>query len=347
MNNNPLSNSQREKSGSNTLENYDFQYHWALCKIIDEHQNHNQYAIFMEYHEDVVFADNLDKSHAKFEFIQVKNSTQQKPSPFTVDAMVKRDGDKNSILGKLIQSSQKLETSRLKSVSLVASQGFNIKLKEAELQLEIIKLGDICDESLEVLKNSISSELSTSLPLTINFIKPRLQSLNQYHLVIGKFAELINQLFPNTPTNVTGIYRTLHDELLRKGTCSFDYLDWADALQNKALTSDKVSSVIQVFTSIPDRQNNFDAQLNALLDDLEFKKFEYTKLVNQIRTESISGLPPRKIELCTKINALIDGKTIDEIDQVFQLISSDVDNNFTEKELKAHIIYCFITGAIS
>ncbi len=69
---NPLALKQREKKGAETFAKYDYQYHWALCRLLDQHQNKSEYAIFVEYHEDVVLADSLDIAKAKFEFNQIK-----------------------------------------------------------------------------------------------------------------------------------------------------------------------------------------------------------------------------------------------------------------------------------
>lgn len=43
----------REKSGSDTFRKYNYQYHWAFCRILDEHEAGNEFALFIEEHEDV------------------------------------------------------------------------------------------------------------------------------------------------------------------------------------------------------------------------------------------------------------------------------------------------------
>ena len=71
---NPLFETQREKSGSTTLNKYLFQYHWALYKIITEHSSIPEYAVFLELHEDVIICDSLDVNKAKFDLNQVKTT---------------------------------------------------------------------------------------------------------------------------------------------------------------------------------------------------------------------------------------------------------------------------------
>ena len=65
---NPLAAAQRETAGAQTFEKYEYQYHWALCRILGAHENYNDYAVFIELHEDVVLATSTDESVARFEF---------------------------------------------------------------------------------------------------------------------------------------------------------------------------------------------------------------------------------------------------------------------------------------
>ena len=123
MNNNPLAAAQRENSGAITFSKYEYQYHWALFRVLDNQMNNSEYALFMELHEDVVIADSLDVNIAKFEFNQVKNISTPK---YNIDNLIKiKQGKKNSVIGKLVQSASDKSfsdcQSALKSIHLTAS----------------------------------------------------------------------------------------------------------------------------------------------------------------------------------------------------------------------------------
>ena len=62
MEDNPLAETQREIAGASTFGKYNFQFHWALCEIIQKHKYKKEYALLIEYHEDVVIADSLESS---------------------------------------------------------------------------------------------------------------------------------------------------------------------------------------------------------------------------------------------------------------------------------------------
>lgn len=70
---NPLLAAQRETSGASTFEKYDYQYHWALFRALDEYSKGHEFVIFLELHEDVVVSSSLNSERAMFEFNQVKN----------------------------------------------------------------------------------------------------------------------------------------------------------------------------------------------------------------------------------------------------------------------------------
>lgn len=50
---NPLAaEPKREKAGSDTYRKYNYQYHWAFCRLLEAHGDGQDYALFMEEHED-------------------------------------------------------------------------------------------------------------------------------------------------------------------------------------------------------------------------------------------------------------------------------------------------------
>ena len=95
IDNNPLFEGQREKSGSTTFDKYSFQYHWALYRVISNHLDQKEYAVIIELHEDVVVSNSLDVDSAKFEFNQVKTNK----TPFNTFQLVKNKKAGNSVLG--------------------------------------------------------------------------------------------------------------------------------------------------------------------------------------------------------------------------------------------------------
>lgn len=285
MESNILGHAQRETSGATTFGKYNFQYHWALCRIIEKHKSNADYALLIEYHEDVVIADSLFGSSAKFEFFQVKNTGNS----FTVDSLTKRvkgaEGLKNSILGKLLSSCIGTEyETRITEIGLVSSSGFSFDQKDNKLKLDIITSGDLSVDCLSGLTGKLKSELGIDIfPENLKFIIPKIKLENQEEFVIARFAELVNEIFPNSHCNAVNIYRAIIDEIHRKGQNTYDFTMWEKMVEDKSLTSHTVKDVIAVNTTSP-KFEDFEKDFEYLAkSDMKWNTLTYRKMVRKIK----------------------------------------------------------------
>ncbi|HBN1747667.1 TPA: DUF4297 domain-containing protein, partial [Escherichia coli] len=285
MESNILGHAQRETSGATTFGKYDFQYHWALCRIIEKHKENSDYALLIEYHEDVVIADSLYGSSANFEFFQVKNTG----NPFTSDALTKREkgakGPKNSILGKLLSSCIGTDyEDRITEIGLVSSSGFSFDQKDNRLKLDIITSGDLSVECLSGLTEKLKAELGIVIfPENLKFIVPKIKLENQEEFVIARFAELVNDIFPNSHCNAVNIYRAVIDEIHRKGRNTYDFTVWEKMVEDKSLTSHKVKDVIAVNTTSP-KFEDFERDFEYLAkNDMKWNTLTYRKINKKIK----------------------------------------------------------------
>ena len=285
MDSNILGHAQRETSGATTFGKYNFQYHWALCRIIEKHKSNADYALLIEYHEDVVIADSLFGSSAKFEFFQVKNTGNS----FTVDSLTKRvkgaEGLKNSILGKLLSSCIGTEyETRITEIGLVSASGFSFDQKDNKLKLDIITSGDLSVDCLSGLTGKLKSELGIDIfPENLKFIIPKIKLENQEEFVIARFAELVNEIFPNSHCNAVNIYRAIIDEIHRKGQNTYDFTMWEKMVEDKSLTSHTVKDVIAVNTTSP-KFEDFEKDFEYLAkSDMKWNTLTYRKMVKKIK----------------------------------------------------------------
>lgn len=265
---NPLYAYQREKSGSDTINKYHYQYHWALFEAFVRTAKRKEYVIVIELHEDVVVGDSLDANCVKFDFFQVKEAN----NAYSINSIIKSTKkDSKSILSKLLSSVKKHELKdRLKSIGLVASNGFSFKSKD-ETDLKILKVSDLKEDDKKKIENAIKKEIAEGLDdrLELQFIHSDLPSKADELAVKGKISEVIAVLFPNSKYNVEDIYRMLIDELFRKGEDSFDYKEWNDLLDNKALTSNKVIDAIEISTNTTN--DDIEKEFETICLDLNFQ----------------------------------------------------------------------------
>jgi len=354
MNDNPLASSQRETSGSTTFSKYEYQYHWALCRVIDEQREAKEYALFMEFHEDVVLANSLDCEVAEFEFYQVKNINSPK---YNITNLTKRKNDKNSILGKLINSAlNKPFNSKITTINLVASCGYSLDQLDNSLNLEVLTVGDLSDTAKNELSEKLKDELGIDdVPENMRFIIPALGLNDQQDSVIGKISKLISDIFPNSHCNATNIYRALIDELHRKGVVSYDYNKWDELLENKALTSPKVTEAINVNISLPDIQELLDeaSEIAKEIGLTYLQKKQLRKSIEKIHIESVGFPTSLRLRIRKSISKALDvvkTKTSDVnslLAGVAESLPRDLKNEIgNNDDVRNHIIYEVIAGDV-
>jgi len=273
----PLGVAQREHSGAETFGKYEYQYHWALCRIIEEHKKETEYVVFVELHEDVVVADSLDPAVANFEFNQIKDISSK--SGLTVKAITSGKPDKDSILSKLIKSiPENQNNNSINSINLVATCGFSIPLVDSALELEIIDKGSLSDKSLELLKDELTVHgLDEKLLEKINFVLPDFKNSAIQDVVIGRIATLVSKISASSHSKPELIYRVLSDEIRRKGVLKFDYKRWGELLNKKGITNETVSDVIEQHTFDGDREK-LKVEFESLASDLSLQYVEKSAL---------------------------------------------------------------------
>lgn len=349
-NQNPLFDAQREKSGAETFEKYSYQYHWALYRIIDEHEKLNEYAVFVELHEDVVIANSLNNEKARFEFDQVKTNS----ASFNTYQLVQNKKNGKSVLGKLISSGiEKPFSDKINKLNLVSLNKFSLDLKDKKIDLDIIRIEDLTENQFKDLENEIIKELSiNALPTNIQFIIPKLSEKNFQNDVIASIAKLISNLFPGSYCNSVEIYRLLIDEVNRKGTVTYDFKNWDELLLKKALTSITVTRVINEFTNLKD-EAKIESEFNSICIELGFKSIQSKKLrqsFNRYRCQRISNGSTIQIDTTKFITKEIQNNIDNGIISLEELISNvqnslpiKISNQFTTiEEVKSAIICEYI-----
>lgn len=205
--------------------------------------------MFIELHEDVVFADSTDETLAQFEFNQVKNVSG---STYTVKKLTsrpkgKKATEKNSVLGKMLLGvNDKPFRDKIHALSLVATCGFNLALKKEGLSLSVISVTELHADCLDDIHSSLVGEIGKdqTLPEMLTFVKPDLPDTEFQDTTIGRISRLTNTKTPGMKCCAEDIYRSLIDDLHRKGMVAFDFSQWNALVKRKGLTYADVEKVI-------------------------------------------------------------------------------------------------------
>lgn len=282
---NPLYAQQREYSGAQTFHKYLYQYNWAIFTIFDFYKNDSEYVVFPELHEDIVIGNSTKFDEVFFDFNQVKCiETGEK---YTLADLVYKSPSKNtsSILGKLLESNNShTYSSRIKNLNLVASCGYNFKITDGT-KISKININDINDTG--GYKDKLINEMSLEeLPKNLNFIDPELPPATQRYAVIGRISDVLNEKHPKSNFNATTIYQSVFDEICKKGEKACDYKDWDEAVDKKAISSEKINNLIKDVVISPSLDTT---QINDFLDELNLKARTRLKYHNRYRDILISN----------------------------------------------------------
>lgn len=344
----PLFAPQREKKGAETFGKYSYQYHWALYRVLKEHEKQNEYAVFVELHEDVILTDSLDNNKAKFEFSQIKTNT----TPLSTSHILKLKNG-SSILGKLLDTCiKKAFAGSINHINLVSANGFNIELKVEGVALEIIRVDDIHSDTIKEIEDKIKQELGgTTLPSNIQFIISDLPDKRFNDIVISQISHLISNLFPNSTYNPINIYRALIDDLYMKGTILYDYNKWDELLEKKALTSVAVTKAINISLISKD-----DAVVDSIFYEITkemgmniLQRDAFKKVFNRYKQNRIGNRSTLQLDTTKTIKDLIDNNLSgcsnfnELLDVVTSLLPEKIKKQFANDEnLNAALICEYI-----
>lgn len=342
---NPLYVEQREIKGAETHGKYLYQYNWALYRAFQKQEKSEEYAIFVEFHEDVIISNSLNSTDAKFEFNQIKD-VKKKYNEKNITKIEK--GDKNSILGKLLESSfNKKIDDKIDKIQLVSTGGFDIKFKNKNLRLDEISLNDIDVSSLELFSQQIEKELNLNcFPLNLYFLVPDMPSNGFQIFLIGYIATTVKRLFPHSFTSAEDIYLPLIDELNRKGVVTYDFKQWDRLLEQKALTSITVTKIINEFTNRKQDEivyRELDGHFRDLfLNTLQQKKWR--KRFDKYYLQRIGNKSNLQLDTSNKIIFAINANEEDNISKLIELVTEQLDNaikeQFTEEKSLETAILC-------
>lgn len=275
---------QSDTAGASTFGKYAFQFHWALCEIIEKHSNKQEYSLLVEYHEDVVIGSSSDLANSRLGFYQVKNIGK----PYTVGAITSRKpkedgGLKNSILGKLFKSSDKPQfKGKVQDIGLVCSSGFSFETK-GKMKLDLIKCGDLEEDCLSELTTKIQEELGIKLDSSnLQFIVPTIQLQTQEDFVLAQFAKLVDQIFGGAQCSPSNIYRAIVDDMYRKGRIQFDYSDWNRLANKKSINSNDVNHVLSLHSTHP-LTSQIESTFDSVANEMAIRPLQATGLKSSLK----------------------------------------------------------------
>lgn len=256
-----ITNRPRETSGSKISNRYAFQKNWAICKLIELHNNHRDYLIIFDYHDDVVVL-NSAKSPNKISFYQIK--TKERNS-WTVDKLVKREKSgnnlSNSIIGKLYLHKIKFRDFT-EALIFVSNAQYNILLKDNskpllkdELCCNELHINEIKKVNLALKEEHDLNELPSFEEIT--FLKSANLDINHHtEITRDRLVQFIEKRFPEITYKIIPFYNTLIDEVKRKSNYEKEINSFDQLVQKKSMCRNDFERILDVI-KLPNENEQF------------------------------------------------------------------------------------------
>ena len=127
LDSNLISIKQREVSGSLTSSRFQYQFCWALTRLMELHEKQSDYVMGFEYHDDVIDLDKQDNPE-QINFHQVKTRSQSLAN-WTLNAVSNpKKNEKLSIVAKMYQNNVSITEAKKLSCCFVTNKHMNFTI---------------------------------------------------------------------------------------------------------------------------------------------------------------------------------------------------------------------------
>lgn len=165
---------QREQSGSDSYNRFEYQVHWIVCHVIQRLKSETQCIVFCEYHDDMAELSNT--ASTDFEFYQVK--TKEDPKDWTIAELSKRepksDGSyKKTFLGFIFYNFMQFGE-ECSCCHFISNNTYDKEILEWQACIEDEKLLETEDKKLyDKIKGRILDEYKMDMPTNFNEVFDR------------------------------------------------------------------------------------------------------------------------------------------------------------------------------
>lgn len=286
---------QREQTGSDSYNRFEYQVHWIVCHIIGKLQEDAECIVFCEFHDDMA---EFSPNNQQYQFFQIK--TKEDSSDWTIAEMSKREkkkdgGYKKSFLGFIFYNYLILGT-ECSHCHFVSNNDFD---KEVSLWQSYIedekKLQTENNKLYEKIKDRIKNEFTNDMPSNFDSIfdefiqrtfvhKSELQLTTYDTQTMGKFFNhLADKNIPSNTANL--IFQQLLIDVRKKSKEKIK-----SPISMKSLVGKKGVDIAQISKKIDGNiknSGNYDAFHSSLiaeaLPDNDIRRIEAAKTLHDAR----------------------------------------------------------------
>ncbi|WP_111895945.1 dsDNA nuclease domain-containing protein [Acinetobacter sp. MB5] len=305
QNPNILNDEERENKGLDTSLRFEYQIDWAIYHALDKLNKKQEFVAFVEFHEDVLFANSCTYSPTtKFELFQIK-TTYKSYTPRSITST----GSTNSTLGKMILGvKDKSFENQVDKLCLLCLEDINFSNKIKDIDKDY-KFSELHENDKKVISTAISNELNFTINAQyedmIVFRKTGLKLDDSDSQIKHKIYDFIENHYGDVGSRPREIYRLLKDDLRPKSKHKNRYEYWEDCVKHRGLESKKISEDILNKTD-----QDIDQKLEKLItvnsQNLKKTESQIQRILNKIRAYYLFKMCIKPAALQTELDTFLE-----------------------------------------
>ncbi|OTG69435.1 hypothetical protein B9T25_02340 [Acinetobacter sp. ANC 4470] len=258
---NILDDKERENKGLDTLLRFEYQIDWAIYHALDKLSQNEEFVVFVEFHEDVLFANSCAfNPSTRFELFQIKTTYKS----YTPRSLTTVKGS-NSTLGKMILGiKDKIFENQVDKLCLLCLEDINFSHNIQEIDKDC-RFSELHEDDKKILKDAMFNELNFTINSKyediIVFRKTALNLDKSDYQIRYKIQDFIAHTYGDVGMRPISIYRVLADDLRPKSEHKQRYEYWEDCVKRRGLDSKTISENI-----LKNTDQNIETELKNLIE---------------------------------------------------------------------------------
>jgi len=245
----------REKSGSQTASRYDFQSNYAILRLIELHQQDQDYRLVLDLYDDVAILNSADDP-TEIRLYQIKSKAR---GDWKTADLCHKVGQQTprSFVSRLYQHTDVFGDSIVET-AFVSNAPFIVKLLNGDMSSETTH--EICGANLHSdekvkLDTAIREDYSSANPTAwipkFTLRRTTLGLHDQRAAVIGHLHLYVESLCSGATLRISTFYDLLHNIITQRTTHTAEGLAHEEFLREKSLTRKEFNSLLHRVTTRP------------------------------------------------------------------------------------------------
>jgi hypothetical protein len=219
-------------SGSRSKNRFRNEILWGLKKILELYKQDIEFTVVFDYSCDIEV-----HKEDRFEFYQLK--TQQDGTTYTVNKLLNRNSNGDSVFGKLYRmkfSPDGKEVDETK-VSLVSNAPLKVD-RIVHRDIEILDLREIDSAAVANIKEKMKEELQLETEIKLensHFERTSMDLIHPDRTLIGELAGFFHDYFQSEPKKINMMFRMLKGKIEEKASYELKVLEYNQLLEKKGV----------------------------------------------------------------------------------------------------------------